>query len=171
MRTCVCLFIFLCVFFCRTSGSKYICDCVYVVQVERGIGLWCYWHFQQYVSYIMVVSFIAGENHRPTASRCQIHHIMLHRVHMTMSRIRTHNFSPSWKTILKISKGSSEATIRRSTDNTMAEDENNGGQITTQKDKMIAVDLKRRVVPAPILLPIVFVMLPMTLDTSIRQNK
>jgi hypothetical protein len=53
----------------------------------------------------------------------------------------------------------------------MAEDENNGGQITTQKDKMIAVDLKRRVVPAPILLPIVFVMLPMALDTSIRQNK
>jgi len=94
MRTCVCLFIFVCVFFYRTSGSKYICDCVYVVQVERGIGLWCYCHFQQYFSYIMAVSFIAGENHRPTLSHCQIYHIMLHRVHMTMSRIRTYNFSP-----------------------------------------------------------------------------
>jgi hypothetical protein len=76
-----------------------------------------------------------------------------------------------WSTCFATSIYFAEATIRGSTDNTMAEDENNGGQITTQKDKMIAVDLKRRVVPAPILLPIVFIMLPMALDTSIRQNK
>jgi len=39
-------------------------------------------HFQQYFSYIVAISFIGGETHRPAASHWQICHIMLYRVHL-----------------------------------------------------------------------------------------
>jgi hypothetical protein len=36
------------------------------LQLELRYGV--YYHFQQYFSYIVVLSFIGGENHRPAAS-------------------------------------------------------------------------------------------------------
>jgi hypothetical protein len=49
--------------------------------------------FKATFSYIMVVSFIAGENHRPAASHWQTYHIKLYQVHRPMSEIQTHNVS------------------------------------------------------------------------------
>jgi hypothetical protein len=38
----------------------------------KRLWLWCLMpHFQQYFSYIVVVSFIGGENHRPATSDWQ----------------------------------------------------------------------------------------------------
>jgi hypothetical protein len=61
------------------------------------IGMICrivdYWiqHSPSYkaISYIVAVSFIGGENHRPATS----YYIMLYRVHLAMSKIWTYNFN------------------------------------------------------------------------------
>jgi hypothetical protein len=53
----------------------------------------CYRHFQHYFSYIVAVSFIGGENHRPVASHWQT---LSHNVVSStprLSRIRTHYVS------------------------------------------------------------------------------
>ena len=46
-------------------------------------------NFQQYFSYIVAVSVIGGENHRPAASLGQI--LSNNVVHLSLSGIRTHN--------------------------------------------------------------------------------
>ena len=45
-------------------------------------------HYQQYFSYMW---WSAGENHQPVTDK--LYHIILHRVHLTMNEIPTHNAS------------------------------------------------------------------------------
>jgi len=55
--------------------------------LELGCGV--YRHFQQYVSYIVAVSFIGGGNRRirrkPQICHKSLYYLMLYRVHLAMS--------------------------------------------------------------------------------------
>jgi len=61
------------------------------------LGLWCLTPLSRYLSYIVVVSFMWRKPEYPekTTDLSQVtdklYHIMLHRVHLAMNRVRTHN--------------------------------------------------------------------------------
>jgi hypothetical protein len=79
--------------------------------VVEGYGYGVERHSQQFFIYIVVVSFCSwlrtfeypdgGENHRPAVIRRQTLPHMLYRVHLIISRIRTHNFSGDKRYILE----------------------------------------------------------------------
>jgi hypothetical protein len=55
-----------------------LCSPYWTIQLWLRLGLGFWRHFQQYFSYIVTVSFIGGENHRPAASHWQTlsHNVM-----------------------------------------------------------------------------------------------
>ena len=83
----------------QTKMKKMLADMTpYGVLDVSGLGvLWCYGlcHFQQYFSYIEVVSKpnYPEINTDLLQVTDKLYHIMLYRVHLVMSGIRTHTFS------------------------------------------------------------------------------
>jgi len=75
----------------------YMCSLKYC---GNSIELWCLRNFQQYFSYIVVVSFIGGGNRRTRKKTTdlsrvtdKLYYMIMYRVHFAMNGVRTHNFN------------------------------------------------------------------------------
>ena len=89
-----------------TTTKDYLYDLPYHINIYWNmywnywwVRLWCLTPLSTIFQYIVEVSFIVGGNRRTEKTSDlpqftdKLYHIILYQVHLTMSRIRNHNFS------------------------------------------------------------------------------
>ena len=59
----------------------------------KGLELWCLTPLSTIFQLYLEVSFIGGGNRSTASHSDKLYHIMLYRVHLAMSAVRTYNFS------------------------------------------------------------------------------
>ena len=80
------------------GDSFFVCFCFVVFLGGGGVGLWCLPrvstidNISSWRSVLLEETGVPGENNLPPVTD-KLYHIMLYRVDLTMSGIRTHNFS------------------------------------------------------------------------------